>query len=548
MKYYGWLLLTVYLLVFGCAAPEINEVMLATQLQDTQQAIRNAAELEAEALVPAEYARAVKLLNFAQDSQDTGDFPQSAEFAYQAELVAQIAGLQARQHRARQNVVDIREEIYRHIIQAKENEIEITRIREALLEERLARALNAQSQGTQQAEQLSSEISELRATLRQAELRLSLTKVEMLFNTAKHVYPAITETAAYERVQAAIASIDNLIQQRVFPEVEIALATAEENADALSQLAKKNMEAETAAQLDAHTAIAKAEAIIQRAQYLNAVQHAPQQFQTAADQLKRAKEAVAGHRYDQAQEFAQQAQRSADKTVMIAEAQEFRHRAEKELERLETETRQVLEALKANLEAQAETTVPQLEAQLYKLASSAYETASAAAARQEYDTALAAAAEGKDYLARAIANAYQTTSAKSDLAKAASGIPKAIVIEQKDNVLIRIRGNAFAHGSTQLQKEFSATFAALANVLRNTDFSSYPVRVEVHTSALGTAAVNRSVSMGRADSIKRVLVAEGRIDAARITAVGLGETQPLITEGANKEEQNRRIDVIIQTN
>ena len=68
MKFYGWLLLSAYLVVFGCTVPEIDEVMLATQLQDAQQAINNAAELEAEPLVPEEFGRAVKLLSFARNS------------------------------------------------------------------------------------------------------------------------------------------------------------------------------------------------------------------------------------------------------------------------------------------------------------------------------------------------------------------------------------------------------------------------------------------------------------------------------------------------
>ena len=135
MKFYGWLLLCTCLVAFGCAKPEITEVILATQLQDTQQAINNAAELEAESLVPEEYGRAMKLLNFARNSQEQGDISQSAEFASQAELVAQIAIAKARQHHAKQSVISIREQTYRQIIKALEHELEIERIRQAITEE-----------------------------------------------------------------------------------------------------------------------------------------------------------------------------------------------------------------------------------------------------------------------------------------------------------------------------------------------------------------------------------------------------------------------------
>ena len=547
MKYYGLLLLVTCLIASGCAAPEIDEVMLATQLQDAQQAINNAAALDAEPLVPEEYGRAVKLLNFARNSQEEGDIPQSAEFAYQAELVAQIAGAKARQAHARQNAVTLREQIYQQIIKSHELELEIARIREAILEERLARALNARDKGQQQTEQLSTEISQLKTSLRRTELRLSLTSVESLVNISKYTYPAIETTADYERAQTSIVSIANLIEQEAFVEAENAIPDAQKLVESLYQSAQENQKREAEASTSAHVAIAKAEVIIQRAQYLNASQHAPQQFQEATGQLKRARQALATNRYEQAQQFAQQAQQTADESVIIAEAAEFRQRAQRELDRQAAEAQQAVDTLKRKLIAQAKTQVPQLEARLYELANTAHVKAKTALANKEYEVAVKVSAEGSDYLERAIANAQQITSAKSDLLKAARQIPKAIVIEQTDSVLIRIRGNAFAHGSTQLQKEFSPTFEQLASVLRRDNFSSYPVRIEVHTSALGNANVNRNVSMGRADAIKRSIV-EGRVNSDRLTAVGLGETQPIVEDGANKEEQNRRIDVIIKTN
>ncbi len=547
MKYYGLLLLATCLIASGCIAPEIDEVMLATQLQDAQQAINNAAALDAEPVVPEEFGRAVKLLNFARNSQEKGDIPQSAEFAYQAELVAQIAGAKARQHHARQNAVAIREQIYQQIIKAHEHELEIARIRAAILEEQLARALSSRDRGQQQTEQLSTKITHLKTSLRQTELRLSLTNVESLVNISKYTYPAIETTADYERAQASIASIASLIEQEAFVEAENAISDAQKLGDNLYQLAQENQKVEAEARTNARVSIAKAEVIIQRAQYLNASQHAQQQLQEATGQLRRAKQQLATNRYEQAQQFAQQAQQTADETVIIAEAAEFRQRAQKELDRRAAEAQRAVDTLKRKLAAQANTRVPQLEARLYELANTAYAKAKTTLANKEYETAIKASAEGSDYLERAIANTQRITSAKSDLLKAARQIPKATVIEQRDGVLIRIRGNAFAHGSTQLQKEFSETFEQLARVLRREGFSSYPVRIEVHTSALGNASVNRNVSMGRADSIKRSLVEE-RVAPERLTAVGLGETQPIVEDGVNKEEQNRRIDIIIKTN
>ena len=548
MKFYGLLLLCTYLLVFGCAKPEIDEVMLATQFQDAQQAINNAAELEAESLVPEEYGRAVKLMNFARNSQEKADIPQSMEFAYQAEWVAQIAIAKARQHRAKQKVVSIREQIYQQVIKAHEHELEIGRIRQAITEEQLARALRAGDKGQQQKEQLSAEIVDLQIKLRQAELRAPIVGLEGLVTITEDIYPAIKETADYERVQTAIASITNLIAQEAFSDAENAATDARTLVNDLYQLAVRNRQAEVEAKTNAQIAIAQAEVIIQRAQILNANQHAPKELQEASSHLQRAKQQLDTNRYEQALQSAQQAQQSAGKAVATAEVTEYRQRAQKELNTLIARARRSVDGLGEKISAQAKTQVPQLEAKLYELANSAYEKAKSAFAAKEYDNAIKAAAEGDDYLQRAIANARQVTSAKSDLLRAAKQVTKAIVTEQKDSVLIRVSGNAFAYGSTQIQPEFIDTFAQLAKVLRTAGFSKYPVRIEVHTSSLGNARVNKNVSIGRADSIKRFLTTDGRVDAGRITAVGLGETRPIVEDGPNKEEKNRRIDVIIKTN
>ena len=549
MKFYGWLLLSACFIVYGCTKPEIGEVMLATQFQDAQQAINNAAKLEAESLVPEEYGRAVKLLNFARDSQEQGDIPQSHEFASQAELVAQVATEKARQHHAKQKVVSIREQTYQQIIKAHEHELEIERIRQAITEEQLARALRSRDEEQRQSEELSAEITDLKTKLRQAELRTPIVNVESLANIAAAIYPAIKETADYERTQAAIATITNLIAQEAFTEAENATAEAQTLVNDLYQLAVQSQAAEIAARTKAQIAIAQLEVIIQRAQYFNASQHAPKELGEATTQLQRAKSELDANRYEQAYQTAQQAQQVADKAVETSGMAEYRQRAQQELSALVARAQRAVEGLGEQIAEQAKTQVPQLEAKLYELANAAHGKAKTALAAKEYQAAIKAAAEGDNYLQRAIANTNQVTSAKSDLLLASKQIPKAsTVIERQNGVLIRINGNVFAHGSTRIQGGFLNTFAQLAKVLRTAGFKGYPVRIEVHTSSVGDAKVNRNISMGRADSIKKSLIEEGRVDASRITAMGFGETQPIVKEGANKEERNRRVDIIIQTN
>ncbi len=129
MRFYGWLLLIGCLISCGCVSLEIDGVILETQLQNGQKAISRAADLGAEQLATDEYSRAVKLLKFAKQAQEREDNAQSMEFAYQAELVAQIALYKAQQQQAQAQLVSIREQMLQEVITEKDYEIEIVNIR-----------------------------------------------------------------------------------------------------------------------------------------------------------------------------------------------------------------------------------------------------------------------------------------------------------------------------------------------------------------------------------------------------------------------------------
>lgn len=547
MRFYGWLLLFAWLTGFGCTAPKIDGVMLETQLQGTQRAITNAAELNAESLAAEEFGRAVKLLTLARNSQDSGDINQSAEFAYQAALVAQVSAAKARQQLARQQFVNIREQTYQEIISAHEHELDIARTRLAMTEVRLARALKAVEKGEQQAGALTTRQRELTVSLQQVELRAPLTCAELLANIAVQIYPAISGTADYERAQAAIATGLSLVERKEFALAKNAALEAQKQVKGLYELATQQLKTDTHAKTKAQIAIAQAELIIQRAQDLNASQHAPQQLQDARAQRNRANKELAASHYAQAHRFAQQARQTAERTVATAEVTEYRQRAKRELDAQAAQAQQNVNAVSSMLAEQAKTQVPRLESQLYKLAKKAYQTAQAALADKDYQAAIEAAGQSRDYLQRAVEKNQQLTSVKANLLRAARQIPKvSAVVEQNDGVLIRISGNLFAFTSTELKKDFFPTFGQLAKILQQDAFINYAVRIEAHTGAMGPAGVNEHISIMRAQSVMEFLVSEAGVDEKRLTAVGLGETQPIGTDEENKPEQNRRIDIIIR--
>ncbi len=71
------------------------------------------------------------------------------------------------------------------------------------------------------------------------------------------------------------------------------------------------------------------------------------------------------------------------------------------------------------------------------------------------------------------------------------------------------------------------------------------VRIEGHTDDTGWHAYNVKLSQKRADAVRDALIKRG-IDAARLEAVGLGASQPLVegnTEAARKA--NRRVELVV---
>lgn len=88
----------------------------------------------------------------------------------------------------------------------------------------------------------------------------------------------------------------------------------------------------------------------------------------------------------------------------------------------------------------------------------------------------------------------------------------------------------FGFDATTLRPEGRQGLDSFASELDGANFET--VKVEGHTDRLGTAEYNQALSLRRAEAVKEHLVRSGRIDPAKISAVGLGETQP-VTQAAD---------------
>ena len=101
----------------------------------------------------------------------------------------------------------------------------------------------------------------------------------------------------------------------------------------------------------------------------------------------------------------------------------------------------------------------------------------------------------------------------------------------------------FPVDSTELRRDLMQDLRALAQNLM-----AYPntnVRVIGHTDNTGSASYNQSLSVGRADSVSRVLVRNG-VSPGRIIAIGRGEDEPVASNlTASGRTQNRRVEIVI---
>lgn len=120
----------------------------------------------------------------------------------------------------------------------------------------------------------------------------------------------------------------------------------------------------------------------------------------------------------------------------------------------------------------------------------------------------------------------------------------ALQAKPTDRGLVLTLGDVlFATGRAELKPGATSNLGQLVAFL-----AKYPdrtVSIEGHTDSVGGEDYNLGLSQRRADSVRSYLVSQG-VDAARVTAIGAGESTPVASnESAAGRQQNRRVEVII---
>lgn len=127
-------------------------------------------------------------------------------------------------------------------------------------------------------------------------------------------------------------------------------------------------------------------------------------------------------------------------------------------------------------------------------------------------------------------------------------IQKKKFVEVKEDRLEISQTILFVTGKAKILEQSFPILSEVAQVLK--DKGDLKIEVGGHTDSRGSDAANKKLSQARADSVRKWLIERGGVDSARLTAVGYGESVPLVSPDDTelKRAKNRRVEFRIIPN
>lgn len=117
---------------------------------------------------------------------------------------------------------------------------------------------------------------------------------------------------------------------------------------------------------------------------------------------------------------------------------------------------------------------------------------------------------------------------------------------QQDTIKLVLNNEvSFDNNSSLVKPTFHRTLNKMAQVLNK--YPESEITVVGHTDSVGTEAYNQSLSLKRAESVKRYFGASG-VASYRMSTDGRGESEPRATN-VNKEGRslNRRVEILVKS-
>ena len=433
-------LLVILLVLIGCAG-QVDPIVLETSLQYAQNAVSNARRMQAETYAKEQLEKATQLLEQAESVEDG---IQSLELAFQAQMEAQIAGAQARQRIAEQQIDQVRKADLKVMIQEMEYKVKTAQTRQAIAEERAKRALIRALRAEQRAETAQAEADEARedaqTALVRAEVKLAISEAQLFLDVAKETEAMTYAQDDYQATVDLIKQANVLINRGKFEEAKEAAVQAKARAKVAHSVAisalSKVVASKAGAQTEVTVAIARAQVELDRADDANAFVHAEEFFQQATTKLADAMQALKSEKHDEAIRLARQAESIARKAYNVAESVERQRKAEEAREEQIAQAKDVIFKVEEGINLEAGTQVPNLASRLYEQAKTLFADAQEALGNEDYQHTLAIGRQSLEVLNRAIEKAKQVESVEKRIMDAAGVISSAEITQTQMGVLI----------------------------------------------------------------------------------------------------------------
>jgi outer membrane protein OmpA-like peptidoglycan-associated protein len=121
---------------------------------------------------------------------------------------------------------------------------------------------------------------------------------------------------------------------------------------------------------------------------------------------------------------------------------------------------------------------------------------------------------------------------------------EAEVFRDGDKVLIRLKGQNFKPGQSQLSKNVFPALDKVKTILSS--MAQAQVKIEGYTDSSGSTEINQRISEGRAEAVADYLITTKSITAEQIEYQGRGSQNPVMPNATQQgRAANRRVDITI---
>ena len=146
-----------------------------------------------------------------------------------------------------------------------------------------------------------------------------------------------------------------------------------------------------------------------------------------------------------------------------------------------------------------------------------------------------AGGEGDNYALEII----EKTGMEQSLELNASELAKAL----DANGSVAIHGILFDTGKATIKPDSEQVLQTIGDVLKNN--AALKLEIQGHTDNVGVKAANQTLSLQRAEAVRQYLITKFGVAAARLTALGFGDTKPTAPNTTEDgRAQNRRVELV----